>query len=66
MNLEKEAKLAENLLKGKVVDKVWRHRKREIGIEFTDGTRLFIDHTENGLELSVTGGLDDEGGSEKE
>jgi hypothetical protein len=58
MDFEQEAKQAENLLKGKVVEKVSRNREKEICIEFTDGTRLFVDHIENSLELSITGGPD--------
>ena len=54
MTLEEEARWATELLKGKVVDVVWRHRPKEIGIRFTDGTRLFVDHEPEGLELSIT------------
>jgi hypothetical protein len=53
--LEVEAQRATDFLKGKVVSVVWRHRKGEVGIEFTDGTRLLIDHTQEGVELSITG-----------
>jgi hypothetical protein len=35
---------------------VWRHRPGEVGIEFNDGTRLFVDSVSNGLDFSVTGG----------
>ena len=52
--LEEEARKATELLQGKIVAKVWRHRDKEIGIEFTDGTRLFIDHQPNELEISIT------------
>jgi len=52
--LEQEARKATELLQGKIVAKVWRHRDKEIGIEFTDGTRLFIDHQPNELEISIT------------
>jgi hypothetical protein len=58
MKLDQEAKLAESLLKGKIVNKVWRHRENEVGIEFSDGTTLFVDQNENGLELSITDGQD--------
>jgi hypothetical protein len=54
--LENEAQQATDLLKGKIVSVVWRHRKNEIGIEFTDGSRLFIDSTQEGVELSITEG----------
>jgi len=56
--LRKEAKEATKMLKGKIVDKVWRHRPKEIGIQFTDGSRLFVDMETEGLELSIT---DDKG-----
>jgi len=53
-DLTSEAKHATKLLRGKVVRQVWRHRANEIGIEFEDGTRLFVDKQELGLELSIT------------
>ena len=56
MNLEQEAERATELLKGKVVTKVMRHRAKEVCIEFTDGTRLFVDHNPDNVELSITGG----------
>ena len=56
MNLEQEAERATELLKGKVVAKVMRHRAKEVCIEFTDGTRLFVDHNPDNVELSITGG----------
>ncbi len=54
MNIEEETKKIEKFIKNKVVVKVFRNRKNEFGIEFEDGTRLFIDRVEEGLELSVT------------
>jgi len=56
MNLEQEAERATELLKGKVVAKVMRHRVKEVCIEFTDGTRLFVDQKPDGVELSITDG----------
>ncbi|MGC4089961.1 MAG: hypothetical protein QM756_19150 [Polyangiaceae bacterium] len=53
--LEQEAERATALLAGKVVKRVWRHRGEEVGIEFVDGSRLFVDSLEEGLELSITG-----------
>ncbi len=53
-DLKKEATIATEILKGKDVSTVFRNRVGEFGIEFTDGTRLFVDHLENGLELSIT------------
>jgi hypothetical protein len=52
--LESEGRRATELLKGKVVSAIWRHRNGEVAIEFTDGTRLFVDHTQDGVELSIT------------
>ena len=54
MELEQEGKEATKLLKGKIVSKVFRHRVGEVGIEFTDGTRIFINVKAEGLELSIT------------
>ena len=43
----------QRLLEGKVVMTA-RATGTEMTIEFTDGTRLFVDHREDGIELSVT------------
>ena len=43
------------MLVGKVVAKVLRAREKEVCVEFTDGTRLFIDHKTDNVELSITG-----------
>jgi hypothetical protein len=56
----KEAEEATELLRGKEVATVWRHRQGEVGIEFTDGTRLFVDKTPDGVELSITGGREED------
>ena len=53
-SLKNEAKKATKMLKGKVVSVVFRHRLGEFGIEFADGTRLFVDHIKDGLEISIT------------
>jgi len=42
------------MLKGKIVERVWRHLPKEIGIEFMDGSRLFVDMETDGLEMSIT------------
>jgi len=52
--LSAEAQRATDLLKGKVVSRVWRNRPGELGIQFTDGTRLFVDQNANQLEISIT------------
>ena len=56
MTLAEEASRATGLLVGKVVMQVVRHREGEVVVEFEDGTRLIVDHTQTGVELSVTGG----------
>jgi hypothetical protein len=53
--LKKEAKNSTQLLKGKVVEKILRPRSKEMAIQFTDGTRLFVDIETDGLDLSITG-----------
>ncbi|NNG01605.1 MAG: hypothetical protein HKM93_19610 [Desulfobacteraceae bacterium] len=54
MDLEKEAKRATDMLNGKTIYQVLRHRVGEVCIECTDGTRLFVDHQPDGIELSIT------------
>ena len=54
-DLEDEATRLSDLLRGKVVTAVRRHRPDEILIEFDDGTRLYVDRNSGGLEFSVTG-----------
>jgi hypothetical protein len=48
IELENEAARATELLAGKIVSRVWRHREAEVGVEFTDGTRLFVDRMPSG------------------
>ena len=55
--LEDEAERLAVLLKGKVVSRLDRHRASELLVEFSDGTRLFVTQSNEGLELSVTGGV---------
>ncbi|HYI12196.1 MAG TPA: hypothetical protein VEK57_24290 [Thermoanaerobaculia bacterium] len=50
--LEGEAEQLTKLLASKRVKVIWRHRSSELGIEFTDGTRLFVNATA-ALEFSV-------------
>jgi len=54
MTLEDESRRATEMLKGKTVAEIWRHKKSEVGIKFTDGTRFFINQTSEGLDLSIT------------
>jgi hypothetical protein len=54
--LEEESSRATEMLAGKVVARVVRHREGEVLVEFEDGTRLFVDHTQTDVEISITGG----------
>jgi hypothetical protein len=57
MTLEQEAEQLAELLVGKTLTRVFRHRPAEVGFEFSDGTRFFADSAaKTPLELSVTGG----------
>jgi hypothetical protein len=56
MTLEKESERATDILSGKVLARLVRHRESEVLIEFTDGTRLFVDASTDGLELSIQEG----------
>jgi hypothetical protein len=53
-DLEEEARIVTEMLAGKSVRQVWRHRPSEIAIVFTDGSTLFVDARQKGLELSIT------------
>lgn len=60
VDLDDEAKRASAMLEGKSVRQVWRHRVGEVGVEFTDGTRLLVNASGGELELSITGSIDGE------
>lgn len=47
-------KKASNLLRGKKLKRIWM-LENSMGIEFHDGSRLFIDIKDGDIELSVTG-----------
>lgn len=53
-DLELEAQQATALLAGKLVAKVFRPRIGEVGIQFEDGSRMFVDHHSAGVEISIT------------
>jgi len=55
--LQDESRLATELLRGRIVSLVFRRRSTEVGIEFTDGTRLFVNWAIDGIELSITDGM---------
>lgn len=52
-----EARRATTLLRNKVVAKVWRPREKTVAVLFRDGARLYVDHQEDALELSVESGV---------
>jgi hypothetical protein len=54
-HLEAESNKVTSMLAGKVVAFIRRYRASEVLIEFTDGSRLVVDKSEDGLELSITG-----------
>ena len=51
-----ESTRATELLRGKVVARVVRDKQSEVLVEFTDGTRMFVDQADGALELSITEG----------
>jgi hypothetical protein len=55
-HLDDESMKITALLKGKAVIGSWRHRADELVLEFGDGTRIFVESTQDGLEISITGG----------
>ncbi|HEY1753096.1 MAG TPA: hypothetical protein VGG29_17690 [Caulobacteraceae bacterium] len=56
MTLEEEAERLAELLVGKTVTRVFRHRPNEVALEFEDGARFFADclGDKKSMELSVT------------
>lgn len=54
MGLNEEQEKITELLKGKVVHRILRHRCSEVVIEFIDGSCFIIDAHGNELEFSVT------------
>lgn len=56
-DLKREETDATRLLRGKVVQRVWRHRPEELAIKFEDGTLLYVDAEGGGTqEFSIVGG----------
>lgn len=53
MTLDEETARATEMLRGKMVKRVVRHREGEVLIEFEDGSRFFAD-SKTSLELSIT------------
>jgi hypothetical protein len=54
-DLAAEAERLTNLLNGKAVARVWQHRPEAMGIEFADGTKLYIEQHATGLETNIIG-----------
>ncbi|MBL4906772.1 MAG: hypothetical protein JKX94_04910 [Sneathiella sp.] len=48
-------KRANELLKGKTVEKIMLRGKEEVMLVFQDGTTLYVNIDENCLDLSITG-----------
>jgi hypothetical protein len=57
-DLEHEGRRLTELLAGKIVKTVRRHRGTEVMLEFIDGTGVFVDKASNALEISVNGGAE--------
>ncbi|MCV9941046.1 hypothetical protein OIU35_32240 [Boseaceae bacterium BT-24-1] len=60
VDLELEGDRATKMLSGKSIKSIKRHHPGEVLIEFTDGTRLFIDAKAEVLELSIGGSPDND------
>jgi hypothetical protein len=56
--LRNEAHRATEMLRDKVVAKILRPRAKTVGLAFRDGTRLYVDHQSEQLELSIEGGME--------
>ena len=54
-DLAAEAERVAGLLRGKAVARIWQHRPEALGIEFADGTKLYIEQQSSGLEMNVIG-----------
>ncbi|MCB0987994.1 MAG: hypothetical protein H6519_04540 [Microthrixaceae bacterium] len=54
-DLKDEEQRLQSLIADKVVAQVRRHRANELMLEFSDGSRLFVNVAGQDLDLSVTG-----------
>jgi hypothetical protein len=59
MTLDEEEQRATEMLRGKTVKVVRRHRAAEVMIEFSDETRHYVD-ARGSVELSITGDFEDD------
>ena len=53
--LAAEAERISGLLKGKTLLRVWQHRPEAMGIEFDDGTKLYVERITGGLDVNIIG-----------
>jgi hypothetical protein len=54
IDLETDAERMSQLLRGKAVRVVQRHRTIEVLLQFEDGTRLFVNAIADRLDFSIT------------
>ena len=54
-DLKDEERRLQSLIADKVIAQVRRHRAGELMLEFSDGSRLFVNVDGQDLDLSVTG-----------
>jgi hypothetical protein len=54
-DLDDEEQRLQSLIADKVIAQVRRHRASELILEFSDGSRLFVNADGQDLDLSVTG-----------
>lgn len=55
-NLDKEAENIKSILDGKIISDIKRFNTDEILLQFSDGTRFYINKKDPGLEFSITDG----------
>ena len=54
-DLAAEAERVTAMLKGKTVLRIWQHRPEAMGIEFADGTKLYVERNTDGLDMNIIG-----------
>ena len=54
-DLAAEAERVAGLLRGKAVARIWQHRPEALGIEFADGTKLYVEQHPTGIEMNGIG-----------
>ncbi len=53
--LAAEAERITALLKGKALLRIWQHRPEAMGVEFDDGTKLYVEKNSGGLDVNIIG-----------